>query len=110
MVPYLFMKSIINKTPIKFFYHGKSIQLLDFIKTIENITGIVAIKTMVEMQKGDVYQTYADTSALEHDLDYIPGMSISEGIEKLYSWYICYTKPKYKVTFVSWDEKLTQCF
>lgn len=39
-----------------------------------------------------------------------PDTSISEGIEKLYSWYICYTKTKYKVTFASWDEKLTQCF
>lgn len=51
---------------------GKPVQLLDFIAAIENVTGKTAIKQMVEMQSGDVYQTYADTTALEQELHYKP--------------------------------------
>jgi UDP-glucuronate 4-epimerase len=71
--------------------HGKPVQLLDFIGAIENATGQSAIKNMVEMQNGDVYQTYADTTALEQDLHYKPHTSIQEGINKLYDWYIDYS-------------------
>ncbi len=72
--------------------HGKPVQLLDFIAAIENVTGKIAIKNMVEMQNGDVYQTYADTAALEQDLHYKPHTSIQEGIGNLYDWYISYAK------------------
>ena len=72
--------------------HGKPVQLFDFIAAIENVTGKSAIKKMVDMQNGDVYQTYADTTALEHDLNYRPKTSIIEGISLLYQWYIGYTK------------------
>ena len=71
---------------------GKPVQLLDFIATIEDVTGMSAIKKLVDMQNGDVYQTYADTSALEHDFNYKPNISIRKGIRRLYKWYINYTK------------------
>jgi UDP-glucuronate 4-epimerase len=69
---------------------GKPVQLLDFIAAIENVTGKTAIKQMVGMQPGDVYQTYADTTALEQELHYKPTFSIQEGINKLYHWYASY--------------------
>ena len=71
---------------------GKPVQLLDFITALENVTGKTAIKRMVEMQPGDVYQTYADTTALEQDLHYKPQVSIQEGIKRLFGWYVAYTK------------------
>ena len=71
---------------------GRPVQLLDFITAIENVTGKTAIKRMVEMQPGDVYQTYADTTALEHDFNYKPKTSMFEGISMLYQWYISYSK------------------
>jgi len=55
------------------------------------VTGKTAIKRMVEMQSGDVYQTYADTTALEQELHYKPHISIQEGINKLYDWYAAYS-------------------
>lgn len=72
--------------------YGKPIQLFDFIAAIENATGMDAIKKMVDMQDGDVYQTCADTTALEHDFNYKPNTSIQKGINKLYQWYVSYTK------------------
>ena len=71
---------------------GKPVQLLEFIAAIENVTGKTAIKLMVEMQPGDVYQTYADTTVLEQELHYKPHIAIQEGISKLYNWHLCYTK------------------
>jgi UDP-glucuronate 4-epimerase len=71
---------------------GKPVQLLDFIAAIENVTGKTAVKQMVEMQPGDVYQTYADTTTLEQELHYKPHISIMEGISKLYNWHLYYTK------------------
>jgi UDP-glucuronate 4-epimerase len=43
------------------------------------------------MQPCDVYQTYADTTALEQELHYKPHISIQEGINRLYDWYASYS-------------------
>lgn len=72
--------------------HGEPVQLMDFIAAIEKATGKNSIKEMVDMQDGDVYQTYADTTALEHDLNYKPNTFIQEGINKLYEWFVNYSK------------------
>ena len=79
--------------------NGKPVKLFDFIAAIENETGQKAIKRMLEMQDGDVLQTFADTRKLEHDLNYKPGTSIQNGINQLYSWYFFYTKRFEKVCF-----------
>jgi len=70
---------------------GMPIQLLDFIAAIEKAAGKTAIRRMVEMQPGDVYQTYADTTALEQELHYKPHIPIQEGINRLYDWYASYS-------------------
>lgn len=69
---------------------GRPVQLLDFIAAIELVTGKTAIRQMVGMQPGDVYQTYADTTALEQELHYRPHISIQDGIKKLFRWYASY--------------------
>ena len=63
------------------------VQLLDFIRAIEQATGKKAILNMREMQKGDVVTTWADTTALERDFNYCPNVGIKEGIEKFVKWY-----------------------
>ena len=42
---------------------------------------------MLPMQPGDVYQTYADTSKLERDMGYKPGITLHEGIGHFIDWY-----------------------
>ena len=44
------------------------------------------------MQPGDVYRTYADTSALERDFGYRPSTPLQEGINRFCSWYQHYTQ------------------
>ena len=72
--------------------NGKPVILFNFIAAIENATGQKSIKRMLEMQDGDVFQTFADTCKLEHDLNYKPSTSIQEGINRMFHWYKSYNK------------------
>jgi UDP-glucuronate 4-epimerase len=63
------------------------VQLMDFIRTLEDAIGKKANLEMCPMQQGDVYQTYADTTALEKHFGYCPKVEIKEGIGKFIEWY-----------------------
>lgn len=128
MAPFLFMRSIVEKKPIRVFNHGKMfrdftyigdiitalmrvlvespnkildvppyriynighsspIQLMDFIRCIEKVTGHDAICYYEAMQPGDVIYTYADTTRLRKDYQYTPQTDLVEGIRSMYEWY-----------------------
>lgn len=78
-----------DEIPYRIYNIGNSspVPLMDFIATIEAVTGKEAVKEMVDMQPGDVYRTYADTSRLEQDFGYKPTTDIQTGISELYEWY-----------------------
>ena len=63
------------------------VQLMDFIKALENSLGKEAKKEYLPMQPGDVKSTYADVSGLMNDFDYKPDTSIQEGVDKFAQWY-----------------------
>lgn len=63
------------------------VQLMDFIKALENSLGKEAKKEYLPMQPGDVKSTYADVSGLMNDFDYKPNTSIQEGVDKFAQWY-----------------------
>lgn len=67
--------------------HSEPVQLMDFIRTIEETTGRKAILQMEDMQPGDVYCTCADTSRLQRDFGYRPEVTVGEGIRRFYEWY-----------------------
>lgn len=67
--------------------NSSPVALTDFIATIEQVTGKEAVKELVGMQPGDVFETYADTSRLEKDFGYKPETDIHTGITRLYEWY-----------------------
>ena len=66
---------------------GHPVRLMDFISTLEEAFGKKAVLTMMPMQPGNVYMTYADTSLLEHDFGYKPIVSLQTGILKFVDWY-----------------------
>lgn len=66
---------------------GHPMQLMDFIRTIEETLGTKAQMQMMPMQQGDVYTTYADTTKLERDLGYRPHVTLGEGIARFVEWY-----------------------
>ena len=132
MAPMLFMKSILNKQPIKIFNHGKlrrdftyiddivegifrccmkpataqenidstsapfrifnigngnPIELMEFINILEKKLNLKAIKTFLPMQKGDVFETFADTKKLRKWIDFSPQIGIEAGLDKFVAWY-----------------------
>ena len=67
--------------------NGKPIELMNFIKILEEKLKIKCQKTYLPMQQGDVVQTYADTSKLKKWIGYTPSTSIELGLEKFIKWY-----------------------
>ncbi|MAD11849.1 MAG: NAD-dependent epimerase [Flavobacteriaceae bacterium] len=67
--------------------NGKPVQLLDFIKSLEKVLDIKATKNLLPMQDGDMYQTFASTSKLEHDIEYKPKTKVDDGIYEFVKWY-----------------------
>ena len=67
--------------------HGSPINLMDFVKAIEDELGIEAKKNFREMQPGDVYQTYADTQDLFAATGYKPQVGTKEGVAEFITWY-----------------------
>ncbi|MEX6424825.1 NAD-dependent epimerase [Providencia manganoxydans] len=67
--------------------HGSPINLMDFVKAIEDELGIEAKKNFREMQPGDVYQTYADTRDLFAVTGYKPQVGVKEGVAEFITWY-----------------------
>jgi UDP-glucuronate 4-epimerase len=81
-----------SNNPFRVYNIGNSqpVPLMDFIHTIEKVTGKKADCHYTEMQPGDVKETYADTSKLEKDFGYHPSTSLDEGIQKFYEWFSSY--------------------
>ncbi|MCH5246745.1 MAG: NAD-dependent epimerase/dehydratase family protein [Muribaculaceae bacterium] len=78
-----------STAPFRLFNIGNSkpINLKDYIETIEKCCGLTAKKEYLPMQSGDVYQTYADSSALANITEFHPNTPLKEGIAKTVGWY-----------------------
>lgn len=78
-----------SKAPYRIYNIGNNepIQLMDFIKAIENAAGKEAVKKYLPMQPGDVPATYADVSGLEKTVGFKPSTGIQDGMDKFVAWY-----------------------
>ena len=72
--------------------NNKPEKLMYFVETLEKCLGKTAVKEMLPMQPGDVYQTYADVSDLIRDFDFKPDTPLEEGLRKFVEWYREYYK------------------
>jgi UDP-glucuronate 4-epimerase len=64
--------------------------LMEFIATIERLTGRTLAKTMRPMQPGDVPATYADVSRLTAQTGFAPVVPLAQGLERFIAWYRSY--------------------
>ena len=67
--------------------NNTSVNLLEFIKTIEKHLGKEAKKEMLPMQDGDVQSTYADVNNLIKDFNYSPSTKLDDGVKAFVKWY-----------------------
>lgn len=69
---------------------GQPVPLLRFIEVLGERLGKPVHKRFLPMQPGDVYHTFADSSALARDFGYHPKVSIEEGLTRFVDWYRAY--------------------
>ena len=70
--------------------NNNPVELLTFIKAIENALGKTAQIELLPLQPGDVPDTFADVNSLIKDFNYKPETSIEDGVGKFVSWYLKY--------------------
>lgn len=78
-----------SSAPFRIYNIGNSspVNLMDYIRCIERASGKEAVKEMLPMQAGDVYRTYADSSALCAAVGFRPATPLDEGIAKTVEWF-----------------------
>ncbi len=90
VVRLLFKPSIHEgKPPHAIFNIGNNqpVQVLDFIRTLEDAFQVKAELDFQPMQPGDVPATHADTSRLQDWVGYKPATSLATGLERFAQWY-----------------------
>jgi UDP-glucuronate 4-epimerase len=66
---------------------GASLELTEFIASIERALGKSAKQKMLPMQQGDVMQTWADAGLLKALTGYVPATSLDDGVRAFIEWY-----------------------
>ena len=70
------------------------VNLMDFIREIEERLGIKAKLNLLPLQPGDVVKTQADISPLVNVVGALPGTDIKSGVRKFVDWYVDFYKVK----------------
>jgi UDP-glucose 4-epimerase len=65
---------------------GSRVSMLEVIETVREVTGRKLEVVMEPTQKGDMRDTYADTSAARRDFGYEPRTSLREGLQREWDW------------------------
>ena len=78
-----------SSAPYRIYNIGNSqpTRLMDYIRCIEKSAGREAKKEFLPMQQGDVYQTYADSSALAAATGFRPATPLQTGIDRTVKWF-----------------------
>jgi len=78
-----------SKAPWRIYNIGNSnsIELMDYIKAIEDALGMEAKKNFMPMQAGDVVATSADVQDLMDNVGFKPNTAVAEGVKHFVDWY-----------------------
>jgi UDP-glucuronate 4-epimerase len=81
-----------NNIPAQLFNigHHQPVQLMEFIETLEESLGQKAELNLVDMQDGDVHETYADPSKLTKCTGWACKTNLKEGLAAFASWFKTY--------------------
>jgi len=78
-----------SRAPYRLYNIGNNnpVELLELIRVLEDALGKKAVIQLVELQPGDVPETYADVDDLRRDVGFKPGTPIEEGVARFVKWY-----------------------
>lgn len=65
---------------------GSRVSMIDVIETVREVTGCGLEVVMEPAQKGDMRDTYADTTAARRDFGYEPRTRLREGLQREWDW------------------------
>ena len=84
--------SISDVAPFRIVNIGNSqpINLLDYVKELENVLGKVAQKNFLDMQDGDIHKTHSNIDLLKVLTGFEPKTNLHEGISQFVRWYRSY--------------------
>ena len=88
--------SISDTAPFRIINIGNSkpIELLEFIKELEEALGVVAKKNFLEIQDGDLLETFSDMKLLKSLTGFVPKTTLKNGISEFVRWYKWYYSHK----------------
>jgi UDP-glucuronate 4-epimerase len=83
-----------SKAPYKIYNIGNNnpVELMHFIKVLEDCLGVKAQMNMLPMQPGDVPVNFADVDDLIRDVGFRPNTKVEVGIQRFVDWYRQYYK------------------
>lgn len=83
-------KPLIKDAQIFNIGNNKPVKLLDFIQILETTLNKKAKLSLMEMQEGDVYKTYASVDRLKEFVGYEPQFDLATGLKQFVNWYKLY--------------------
>lgn len=80
--------------PYKIYNIGNNnpVRLMEFVEAIENKLDKKAKKNYMDLQPGDVPETYANVDDLFKNIDFKPETTIQDGVNQFVDWYLDYYK------------------
>jgi UDP-glucuronate 4-epimerase len=87
-----------SRAPYRIYNIGNQqpIELMHYIKVVEDCVGREAEKNLLPMQDGDVPDTWADTEDLAADVGYQPSTPVEVGVRNFVDWYLEFYKDDIK--------------
>ncbi len=70
--------------------NNRPVELLEYIRTLEECLGRKAEMNLLPLQAGDVPDTWADIDDLTRDVGYTPATTVETGIRAFVDWYLEY--------------------
>lgn len=67
--------------------NNRPVELMDYIRVLEDCLGREARMNLLPLQPGDVPDTYADVADLVRDTGYCPDTPVTEGVARFVDWY-----------------------
>jgi UDP-glucuronate 4-epimerase len=72
---------------------GEPVKLSDFVSTLERLAGKPPRLVSMPMTDADVSATCADIEKAQRLLDYHPAVSVEEGVQRFFDWYVANVLP-----------------
>ncbi len=81
-----------SKAPYRLYNIGNNrpVELMHYIRTLEDCLGRKAEMNLLPLQPGDVPDTWADIEDLQRDVGYTPATPVEQGIRAFVDWYLGY--------------------